>query len=70
MKSHRHILPKKAQTLHLERLKGQGYLSGQAEASAAKSASSFAPTLFKRIGDKARRRVLRAASRLTSWYRN
>jgi len=69
MKSHRHILPKRAQPLHMERLKGQGHLSGSAEMPAAKTSAPFAPTLFKGIGDKARRRVLRAASRLASWYR-
>jgi len=67
MKSHRHILSKKAQSLHMERIKGQNHLSELPETPPAKPA--FAPTLLKNIGDKARRRVLRAASRLTSWYR-
>jgi len=69
MKSHRHLLSKRSQTLHLERIKGQGHLQEQPETPVSKPAAAFAPTLLKNIGDKARRRVLRAASRLTSWYR-
>lgn len=69
MKSHRHLLSKRAQTLHMERLKGQNHLTEQPETPPARPAAFFAPTLLKNIGDKARRRVLRAASRLTAWYR-
>ncbi|MBS1566539.1 MAG: hypothetical protein JST39_19300 [Bacteroidetes bacterium] len=68
MKSHRHILSKRAQSLHMESLKGQGHLATE-KADSAKPTTSFAPTLLKNIGDKARRRVLRAASRLRFWNR-
>jgi hypothetical protein len=69
MKSHRHLLSKRAQTLHMERIKGQGHLAEEPETPVSKPATTFAPTLLKNIGDKARRRVLRAASRISSWYR-
>ncbi|HSC40535.1 MAG TPA: hypothetical protein VLD19_21780 [Chitinophagaceae bacterium] len=66
MKSHRHILSKRAQELHMERIKGQGHQATEPETITPKSAA-FAPTLLKNITDKARRRVLRAASRLNFW---
>jgi len=52
----------------MERIKGQNPPAAEPENADAKS-TSFAPTLLKNITDKARRRVLRAASRLSSWYR-
>jgi len=71
MKSHRHILSKRARVLHREQVKGQGRLAGLPDevVAAETKTSSFAPTLFKNITDKARRRVLRTASRIASWYK-
>jgi hypothetical protein len=71
MKSHRHILSKRARMLHREQLKGQGRLAGLPEelADGETKHSGFAPTLLKNITDKARRRVLRTASRIASWYK-
>ena len=50
----------------MERIKGQGHPATEPESTAPKAAA-FAPTLLKNITDKARRRVLRAASRLNFW---
>ena len=50
----------------MERIKGQGHQAAEPETTAPKSAA-FAPTLLKNFTDKARRRVLRAASRLNFW---
>lgn len=57
--------------LHREQLKGQGRLAGlPGEATTGETKNtSFAPTLLKNITDKARRRVLRTASRIASWYK-
>jgi hypothetical protein len=65
MKSHRHILSKRAEKLNRERIKGQGHLLPKEET----KVTSFAPTLLKNSTDKARRRVLRAASRIASWFK-
>jgi hypothetical protein len=69
MKSHRHILSKRAEQLHRERIKGQGRPADLLIKEEAKS-SPFAPTLLKNSTDKARRRVLRAASRIASWFKS
>lgn len=57
--------------LHREQVKGQGRLAGLPEniTTGDTKAAGFAPTLFKNITDKARRRVLRTASRIASWYK-
>ena len=51
----------------MERIKGQGHQATEPETPAAPKLAAFAPTLLKNITDKARRRVLRAASRLSFW---
>ncbi|HEY4147461.1 MAG TPA: hypothetical protein VGM41_00965 [Chitinophagaceae bacterium] len=68
MKSHRHILSKRARVLHREQVKNQGRLADLPEKTVV-TKTTFAPTLLKNITDKARRRVLRTASRIASWYK-
>jgi hypothetical protein len=53
----------------MERLKGQYHNQDIAPQSPAEKLVPFAPTLLKNMADKARRRVLRAASRLRFWHR-
>jgi len=59
MKSHRHILSKRARKLHREQVKNQGRLSSLVEE---------VPTVEEKNITFARR-VLRTASRIASWYK-
>jgi hypothetical protein len=54
--------------LHREQVKNQGRLADLPEKTVV-TKTTFAPTLLKNITDKARRRVLRTASRIASWYK-